>query len=87
MSVPRPFPRMQSGRHRQTKLKRVFFYVPRPLIDQTPGNDATSLTTHNCASDTNIIYIYMYIYRFNLVESDYRDIKIILTKFIIEEVH
>ena len=41
-------------------LERAFFYVPRPLIDQAPGNDATSLTTyttHSRASDTNI-YIY-----------------------------
>ena len=45
-------------------LERAFFYAPRPLIDQAPGNDATSLTTyttHSRASDTNI-YIYIYIY-------------------------
>ena len=44
-------------------LERTFFYAPRPLIDQAPGNDATSLTTyttHSRASDTNI-YIYIYI--------------------------
>ena len=46
-------------------LERAFFYAPHPLIDQAPGNDATSLTTyttHSRASDTNIhIYIYIYI--------------------------
>ena len=45
-------------------LERAFFYVPRPLIDRAPRNDATSLTmytTHSRASDTNI-YIYIYIY-------------------------
>ena len=53
-------------------LEHVFFYVPRPLIDRAPGNDATSLTTyttHSRASDTNI-YI---IYTLNPVESNYRD--------------
>ena len=46
-------------------LSACFFYMPCPLIDQAPLNDATSLTmymytTHTHASDTNI---YMYIVR------------------------
>ena len=50
-------------------LERAIFYAPRPLIDQAPGNDATSLTTytmHSRASDTNI-------YTLNPMESNYRD--------------
>ena len=39
----------------------MLYYVPRPLIDQAPQNDTTSLTTytmHPRASDTNI-YIHV----------------------------
>ena len=46
----------------------MFYYVPRPLIDQTPWNDAIFLTTctytmHTCISDARIyIYIYTHVY-------------------------
>ena len=46
--------------------------MPRPLIDQAPGNDVTSLTTyttHTHVSDTNI-YIYI-IYSSNPWESNH----------------
>ena len=47
-------------------LERAFFYAPRPLIDQAPGNDATSLTTYTTHTQTYIyiyiLYIYIYIY-------------------------
>ena len=46
-------------------------YMPHPLIDRAPRNDATFLTTytaHTDVSDTSI-----YIYTLNPVESNYRD--------------
>ena len=55
------------------ELERAFYYAPCPLIDQAPGNDATSLTmytTHTRTSDTRK---YIYIYTLNPVESNYRD--------------
>ena len=50
-------------------LDRTFYYAPRPLIDQAPWNDATSLptyTTHTHASDTRI-----YIHTSNPWESNH----------------
>ena len=52
----------------------MFYYVPHPLIDRTPGNDATSLTTyttHTRASGHKNINIY--IYSSNPWESNHRD--------------
>ena len=43
------------------ELERTFYYVPCPLIDRAPRNDATSLTmytTHTHASDYNICILY-----------------------------
>ena len=46
-------------------MKDEPFFVPRPLIDQAPRNDVTSLTTYTTdirVGDTNIyVYIYTYI--------------------------
>ena len=58
------------------ELERVFYYVPHSLIDRTPWNDATSLTTyttHTHANGHKNIYIYIYIYSWNPWESNDRN--------------
>ena len=47
-------------------LERAFFYVPRPLIDGAPRNDALSLTTYTMHIRTSI-------YSSKPWESNYRD--------------
>ena len=49
------------------ELKHTFYYMPCPLINQTPWNDATSLTTytthcHVCDTHTHTCILYIYIY-------------------------
>ena len=55
-------------------LECVFFYVPRPLIDQAIWNNETFLTTfamHTCISDTNI-YMHIHVYTYVPMESNHR---------------
>ena len=50
----------------------MFFYAPRSLIDQAPGNDVTSLTmytTHTRISG----YKHINVYSLNPWESNHRD--------------
>ena len=43
------------------ELKRGFYYVPRPLIDQAPQNDATSLTKYTMHTRASWTQEYKYI--------------------------